>query len=157
MTLRPLIGALALSLLLVACGGKDDHAEAGHGHEEEEHGAEEAARAVEMAVSLFVEEPFYVVERNLLTNRQIDGEMYGTTPWDFAVLVSRNPDDALRALLDYFISEVKPAGTNGRVIFFGNNSSLDFFTYLDFNGKVLENVPAVLDAGSALTGISYLQ
>ena len=44
MTLRPLIGALALSLLLVACGGKDDHAEAGHGHEGEEHGAEEAAR-----------------------------------------------------------------------------------------------------------------
>ena len=26
MTLRPLIGALALSLLLVACGGKDDSA-----------------------------------------------------------------------------------------------------------------------------------
>lgn len=44
MTLRPLIGALALSLLLVACGGKDDHAEAGHGHEGEEPGAEEAAR-----------------------------------------------------------------------------------------------------------------
>lgn len=44
MTLRPLIGALALSLLLVACGGKDDHAEDGHGHEGEEHGAEEAAR-----------------------------------------------------------------------------------------------------------------
>jgi cobalt-zinc-cadmium efflux system membrane fusion protein len=44
MTLRPLIGALALSLLLVACGGQDDHAEAGHGHEGEEHGAEEAAR-----------------------------------------------------------------------------------------------------------------
>lgn len=44
MTLRPLIGALALSLLLVACGGKDDHAEEGHGHEGEEHGAEEAAR-----------------------------------------------------------------------------------------------------------------
>ena len=44
MTLRPLIGALALSLLLVACGGQDDHAEAGHGHEGAEHGAEEAAR-----------------------------------------------------------------------------------------------------------------
>lgn len=44
MTLRSLMSALALSLLLVACGGKDDHAEAGHGHEGEEHGAEEAAR-----------------------------------------------------------------------------------------------------------------
>ena len=44
MTLRPLMSALALSLVLVACGDKDNHAEAGHGHEGEEHGAEEAAR-----------------------------------------------------------------------------------------------------------------
>ena len=47
MTLRPLMSALALSLMLAACsGGKDDHAEEGHGHgaEGEEHGAEEAAR-----------------------------------------------------------------------------------------------------------------
>ena len=44
MTLRPLIGALALSLLLAACGGKDDHAEAGHGHAGDDHGEEAAAR-----------------------------------------------------------------------------------------------------------------
>lgn len=44
MTLRPLLSALALSLVLVACGGKDDHADDGHGHEGGEHGSEEAAR-----------------------------------------------------------------------------------------------------------------
>lgn len=51
MTLRPLMSALALSLLLSACGGKnDDHAddhgsEAGHGHDEGAgHGEEEAGR-----------------------------------------------------------------------------------------------------------------
>ena len=46
MTLRPLVSALALSLMLAACGGKDDHAEDSHGHgaESEEHGAEEATR-----------------------------------------------------------------------------------------------------------------
>lgn len=45
MTWRPLMSALALSLMLAACGGgKDDHAEGGHGHEGEGHGAEEAAR-----------------------------------------------------------------------------------------------------------------
>ena len=42
MTLRPLIGALALSLLLVACGGQDDHAD--DGHEGDAHGAEAPAR-----------------------------------------------------------------------------------------------------------------
>lgn len=44
MNLRSSIGALALSLLLVACGGKEDHADAGHGHEGDDHGAEAAAR-----------------------------------------------------------------------------------------------------------------
>lgn len=42
MTLRHLIGALALSLLLVACGGQDDHAD--DGHEGDAHGAESPAR-----------------------------------------------------------------------------------------------------------------
>ena len=44
MTLRPLMSALALALLLAACGGKDDHAGNGHGHEGDGHGAEQAAR-----------------------------------------------------------------------------------------------------------------
>lgn len=113
--------------------------------------------AVEMAVSLFVSDPFYVVERNLMTSRQFDSDMYGDTPWDFAVLINRASDDALRAVLDYFIAQVKPACASGKIIFFGSNSGLDFFTYLDFNGKVLENTPAKLDGSGALTGMSYLQ
>lgn len=44
MILRPLMSALALALLLAACGGKDDHAGNGHGHEGDGHGAEQAAR-----------------------------------------------------------------------------------------------------------------
>ncbi|UOV05275.1 efflux RND transporter periplasmic adaptor subunit [Pseudoxanthomonas sp. F37] len=44
MTLRPLMSALALALLLAACGGKGDHAGNGHGHEGDGHGAEQAAR-----------------------------------------------------------------------------------------------------------------
>jgi len=46
MTLRPLTSALALSLLLAACGGAhDEHAADGHGHEEDGgHGEEDAAR-----------------------------------------------------------------------------------------------------------------
>lgn len=45
MILRPLMSALALSLLLAACGaGQDDHTEDGHGHEGDAHGAEEPAR-----------------------------------------------------------------------------------------------------------------
>jgi len=60
MTLRPLMSALALSLMLAACGGKDDRgSEAGHGHGEEEavrgeHGGrllEQDGYRVELAIS----------------------------------------------------------------------------------------------------------
>lgn len=62
MTLRPLMSALALSLMLAACGGKDDHAddhgsEAGHGEEEAvrgEHGGrllEQDGYRVELAIA----------------------------------------------------------------------------------------------------------
>lgn len=45
MILRPLMSALALALLLAACGAsQDDHTEDGHGHEGDAHGAEESAR-----------------------------------------------------------------------------------------------------------------
>lgn len=44
MTWRPLMSALALSLMLVACGGKDDRVEDGRGHDGEARATEEATR-----------------------------------------------------------------------------------------------------------------
>lgn len=112
--------------------------------------------AIENVVRLFVDVPFYVVERNLLTQQQLDCEMYGSSPYDFSILINREPDESLRACLEFFINQFKPIRSRCKIVFFGKNSSLDSFTYLDFNGTVLQSAPGQLDNGKALTGMTYL-
>lgn len=114
-------------------------------------------QAIEKVVQLFIDVPFYVVERNLLTQQQLDCEMYGSSPYDFSILINREPDESLRACLEFFINQFKPIRSRCKIIFFGKNSSLDSFTYLDFNGTVMQSVPGELDAGKALTGTTYLK
>lgn len=113
-------------------------------------------QAIEKVVSLFVDVPFYVVERNLLTAQQLDCEMYGSTPYDFSILINREADESLRACLDFFISQFKPLRSRCRIIFFGSGSGLDRFTFLDFNGTVLQSAPGHMDKGNSLTGMTYL-
>lgn len=113
-------------------------------------------RAIEQVVSLFVDDPFYVVERNLLTAQQLDCEMYGSTPYDFSILINREADESLRACLEFFINQFKPLRSSCRIVFFGKGSGLDGFTFLDFNGTVLQSAPGSMDKGNALTGMTYL-
>lgn len=114
-------------------------------------------QAVESVIKLFVTDPFYVIERNLLTAQQLDCEMYGSTPYDFTILINRKADEPLRACLEFFINQFKPVRSRHRIIFFGSNSGLDSFTFLDFNGTVLQSAPGQLDDGNALTGMTYLK
>ena len=115
-------------------------------------------RAVELIVGLFVEEPVYLVERNLLSPAQREGgELYGESPFDFTVLISRRSDEGLRARLTYLIDQFKPIRSRARLVFLGDRSSLDAFSYLDVNGAVLQSVPGRLDDGEALTGMTYLK
>lgn len=113
-------------------------------------------KAIEKLVGLFVEDPFYVVERNLLTSQQLDCEMYGSTPHDFSILINHDPDEALRACLEFFINQFKPLRSRCRIVFFGKGSGLDGFTFLDFNGTVLQSAPGSLDSGTSLAGMTYL-
>ena len=113
--------------------------------------------AIERVIRLFVSEPFYIVERNLLTKQQEDSDMYGSTPYDFSVLINREADERLRTCLEFFINQFRPVRSRCRIVFFGRDSSLDSFTYLDFNGTVLQGEAGRLDGGQALAGESYLQ
>lgn len=113
-------------------------------------------RAIEKVVGLFVTDPFYVVERNLLTAQQLDCEMYGNTPYDFSILINCEPDESLRACLEFFINQFKPFRSCCRIVFFGSCNGLDGFTFLDFNGAVLQSAPGVLDTGTSLSGTTYL-
>jgi phage tail-like protein len=114
--------------------------------------------AVETVVKLFVEEPVYLVERNLLTPDQLHSEqLYGQTPYDFTVMLGRKMDEKLLARLNFLIEQFKPARSRCHIVFLEDHGGLDAFTYLDVNGTMLTNAPGNLDDGQALTGTTFLQ
>jgi hypothetical protein len=109
-------------------------------------------------VKLFVEEPVYLVERNLMTTDQLHSEqLYGQTPYDFTVMLGRKMDEKLLARLNFLIEQFKPARSRCHIVFLEDHGGLDAFTYLDVNGTMLTNAPGNLDDGQALTGTTYLQ
>jgi len=114
--------------------------------------------AVEQIVKLFVSGEVYIVERNLLMDDQRGGmELYGSTPYDFTVMIGCAVDEKLRLKLKFLIDQVKPIRSNGRIFFLEEGGGLDGFTYLDINGHVHQNAPGSLDDGKALTGMTYLE
>ncbi|MEG2073070.1 MAG: phage tail protein [Oscillospiraceae bacterium] len=114
-------------------------------------------KAIEKLISLFVTEPFYVIERNLLTNQQLSDNMYGSTVFDFTILINRKADGQLQNTLEYFTDMFKPLRSRYRIIFFGETGGLDDFTFMDFDSTVLESDFGKLDDGRALTGMTYLK
>ena len=114
--------------------------------------------AVEKVVKLFVEEPVYIVERNLIQSDKRHSEgLYGATPYDFTVMVGRKMDEKLRLRLKFLIDQFRPARSRCHIVFLEECGGLDAFTYLDINGQVLQNAPGSLDDGKALTGMTFLQ
>ena len=114
--------------------------------------------AVEQVVKLFVEGPVYVVERNLLApTREGREELYGTTPYDFTVMLSCRQDEKLRLRLKFLVDQFRPVRSRCRIVFLEECGGLDAFTYLDINGSVLQNMPGSLDDRKALTGMVYLE
>lgn len=112
--------------------------------------------AVERVVKLFVPEEAYIVERNLLPQGQRD-TLYGSTPYDFTVLLARSRDERLQMCLERLIGWFKPARARCRVVFLAEGGGLDAFTYLDINGTVRQNAPGNLDGGHAMAGTAYLR
>lgn len=114
--------------------------------------------AVERIVKLFVDGEVYIVERNLLVDAQLLGaDLYGSTPYDFSVMVGCAVDEKLRMKLKFLVDQFKPIRSNGRIIFLEEGGGLDSFIYLDINGHVHQNAPGSLDDGKALTGMTYLE
>ena len=114
--------------------------------------------AVERVVGLLVQGPIYVVERNLLSRTPERGEeLYGSTPYDFTVMLSCPQDEKLRARLQFLVDQFRPVRSRCRIVFLEECGGLDAFTYLDINGSVLQNTPGSLDDRKALTGMIYLE
>lgn len=114
--------------------------------------------AVENAVRLFVPETVYIVERNVISDNLGRGvELYGSTPYDFTVMVGRQMDEKLRLRLMFLINQFKPVRSRYNIVFLEECGGLDAFTYLDINGAVNQAAPGTLNDGKALTGMTYLQ
>ena len=114
--------------------------------------------AVETVVRLFISEKVYVVERNLLQKDQLqDDTLYGTTPYDFSVMIDRRMDEKTRLRVQFLIDQFKPIRSRCHIVFLEDCGGLDGFTYLDINGAMLQNAPGSLDDGQALTGMTYLE
>ena len=114
--------------------------------------------AVEQVVGLFAQGPVYIVERNLLEGTPEGGEaLYGSTPYDFTVMLSCRQDEKLRQRLEFLVDQFRPVRSKCRIVFLEECGGLDAFTYLDINGSVLQNTSGSLDDRKALTGMIYLE
>ena len=116
-------------------------------------------QAIEGIVKIFVEEPVYLVEYNLLSaaQRAGSGGLYGNTPFDFAILICRRSDERLRAKIQLLVEQFKPVRSRVHIVFLGDMGGLDAFSYLDINAVVMQSGPGRLDDGEALAGTTYLQ
>lgn len=114
--------------------------------------------AIERLVKLFVSEQTYIVERNLLSSSQLKGaeSLYGTTPFDFSILINAKSDASLIAKLQMLIDQFKPVRSRANIVFLKDCDTLDGFTYLDINSSIGENTEGVLDKSHALNGLTYL-
>lgn len=115
-------------------------------------------RAIEGIVRLFVTEPFYIVERNMLSAAQLKGAetLYGSTPFDFSILINAASNNDLAAKLQMLIELFKPARSRANIVFLKDQSTLDGFTYIDINTTLGQNSEGTLDSGFALNGMTYL-
>lgn len=115
-------------------------------------------QAVEGVIKLFVEQPTYIVERNLLDKNQMgaDAHLYGDSPFDFTVLINCKADEKLRARLRFLIDQFKPVRSRARIVFLQDCAGLDAFTYLDMNSAISQSANGRLDDGIALTGMTHL-
>ncbi len=115
-------------------------------------------RAIEKAVGLFVTEQTYIVERNLLSASQLKGaeSLYGTTPYDFSILINAKSNENLISKLQMLIEQLKPVRSRVNIVFLKDCDTLDGFTYLDINSSIGENTEGILDNSHALNGLTYL-
>lgn len=114
--------------------------------------------AVERVVRLFVSDTVYIVERNLMeADYRNSKNLYGSSPYDFTVMVGCKMDEKLRLRLQFLIDQFKPIRCRYHIVFLEDCGGLDAFTYLDVNSALLQSAPGSLDDGKALTGMTYLE
>jgi phage tail-like protein len=118
--------------------------------------------AIEELVGIFVDAPFYIVERQTVLrhanaeNRRILERLYGDDPFSFTLLIDRAPDEKLQLRLTRLIEQFKPVRMNVRILFMSGSAALDGGANLDLNAVLADPSGGSLDDGVVLSGTDYL-
>ena len=103
-----------------------------------------------------------IVERNSFNgamahkNLEVINRLYGTTIYDYTLLIPRSPDPLIRRQLLMLLSQFTPVRVKVNLVFLKNSSSLDGYTYLDINAKLPTPHQASLDNCALLNGEGYI-
>lgn len=117
--------------------------------------------AVESILRVFVPERFYIVEQRAArekahgADREVCERLYGSSLFDFTVLIHRAADEQLHALLKYLIRQFAPLRANADIVFLDNANQLDGYIYSDINARIAGFHAASLDE-TLLDGTRYL-
>lgn len=118
--------------------------------------------AVERIVRIFVDEPFYLVERRRQqayapNEDQLVGErLYGESLYRVTVLLNRAPDEQLHSRLKYLLVQFCPVRCDLGIVFIRDGGGLDDYCYLDINAHIREPSAGATDQNLALDGTTYM-
>jgi len=120
-------------------------------------------RAVEDIISIFVEEPVFIVEQRLIQepdsaeDRKVYQQLYGKHLYGFTVLINRRADETLHSKLMFLINQFKPLRSSVNIIFLGECYSMDAHCYMDINSKIPQTMEGKLNRRANLGGMVFLQ
>ncbi|MDR0853285.1 MAG: hypothetical protein LBN34_02845 [Clostridiales Family XIII bacterium] len=118
--------------------------------------------AIEELVSIFVDEPFYIVEHADVygkmagTDKKALTKIYGDDPFSFTLLLQRKPDEKLQLRLDRLIGQFKPLRMKVRIQFIEDRATLDGGANLDVNAKIAKPSEGLLDETAVLNTTDFL-
>ena len=119
--------------------------------------------ALQRLIAIFVDEPVFIVEKNLLPASRTKEEeqqrrmLYGDSPYAFIILIRRKADEKLRSRLLFMINQFKPVRASTSIVFLDEGGSMDYYSYMDVNSTITENTEGYMDdSDAAMTGRLYL-
>ncbi len=113
-------------------------------------------KALETLTELILDRKAVIVERGLLHVRLEEEEkavynrLYGSCDQDVTVLVRYQGGERERAGLLFLFRQFKPARCRLHLVFYGDQSRMDSYCYMDRNARIYRAPETVIDGGAAM-------
>ncbi|MDR3363777.1 MAG: hypothetical protein LBS91_02325 [Clostridiales Family XIII bacterium] len=118
--------------------------------------------AIKELVSIFVDEPFFIVEQHDAVSRSDPGSrfamerIYEGDPFVFTLLLCRPPDEKLHMRLAKLIEQFTPLRMRAHILFLEGNATLDGGANLDINAALARMREGSLDGSGKLDDTEYI-